>query len=85
MIPTSMIPTDGGHGHGLATHARFVGKVWALHYHSISCVCHACKHADIVLMGLDTPVIEWDVEPDTSLSATQSQDLPRPFIGVQTG
>lgn len=65
---------------------RFVGKVWALHYHSISCLCPACKHADVVVIGLTSPVmIDWDIEPDTSLSATQSQDLPRPFIGVQTG
>jgi hypothetical protein len=61
---------------------RFVGKVWALHYHSISCLCSACKHADIVLMGLSSPVLDFDVEPD-ALRATVRQDLSDPCTGLQ--
>jgi hypothetical protein len=80
----AMIPHSGGSGRGLPTVRPKVGKVWALHYHSISCVCHACKHADIVLMGLTEPVLDWDIDPN-ALRATESQDLPVPFIGVQTG
>ena len=74
----AMIPTT--------SYARpAVGKVWALHYHSISCICQACKHSDIVLMGLTSPVLDWDIKPDAPLSATQSQDLSVPCTSIQTG
>ena len=61
-----------------------VGKVWSLHYHSISCLCDACKHSDLVVLSLSMPVIDWDVEPD-ALSAPLSQDLSVPCTDVQTG
>ena len=45
-------------------------STWSLHYHSISCICQACKHADVVVIGLSSPVLDWDIEPDDSTSAS---------------